>query len=147
MDDDDSEGDVPDFRKRIRRKRDKDRAAAAVAAEGGANGTGEASTSSLSEEVGEGEGGGGEGEGRGEVMEFASDGTYRNRQRVLLFSSRGITSRFRHLLADLRKLIPHHKKVCMRLLRRLVIGLTWLGLAWLVSPRLVLSRLVSPYLG
>eukprot|EP00904_Undaria_pinnatifida_P006005 jgi/Undpi1/2534/HiC_scaffold_13.g05913.m1 len=110
MDDDDSEGDVPDFRKRIRRKRDKDRAAAAVAAEGGANGTGEASTSSLSEEVGEGEGGGGEGEGRGEVMEFASDGTYRNKQRVLLFSSRGITSRFRHLLADLRKLIPHHKK-------------------------------------
>ncbi|CAN0530761.1 unnamed protein product, partial [Ectocarpus sp. 8 AP-2014] len=43
-------------------------------------------------------------------MEFASDGTYRNKQRVLLFSSRGITSRFRHLLGDLRKLIPHHKK-------------------------------------
>ncbi|CAM9182959.1 unnamed protein product [Choristocarpus tenellus] len=41
---------------------------------------------------------------------FVSDGTYRNKQRVLLFSSRGITSRYRHLLEDLRKLIPHHKK-------------------------------------
>jgi len=35
---------------------------------------------------------------------------YTNRQRVLILSSRGITARYRHLLEDLKKLIPHHKK-------------------------------------
>lgn len=98
-DDDDSDGSVRDFRKRMRRKRDKDRAAAAGSA------TGNGSTVENEEQ------GKGEGEGEGEEQEFVSDGTYRNKQRVLLFSSRGITSRFRHLLTDLRKLIPHHKKV------------------------------------
>eukprot|EP01084_Bolivina_argentea_P016154 30253_1 len=32
------------------------------------------------------------------------------RRRVLVVSSRSITSRFRHLMEDLRKLLPHHKK-------------------------------------
>ena len=39
-----------------------------------------------------------------------SDGKYRNKQRCLLIASRGVTSRYRHLLEDLRTLIPHHKK-------------------------------------
>lgn len=41
---------------------------------------------------------------------FVSDGKYRNKQRCLLLSSRGITARYRHLMEDLRTLIPHHKK-------------------------------------
>eukprot|EP00605_Chrysophyceae_sp_TOSAG23-4_P001697 GSChrysophyteH1.ASY1.ANO1.1866.1 assembled CDS len=39
-----------------------------------------------------------------------SGGIYRNKQRVLVITSRGITARYRHLLEDLKKLIPHHKK-------------------------------------
>jgi ribosome biogenesis protein BRX1 len=35
---------------------------------------------------------------------------YINKQRVLVFASRGITTRYRHLLDDMRKLLPHHKK-------------------------------------
>ena len=35
---------------------------------------------------------------------------YGNKQRVLIISSRGITARYRHLLEDFKKLIPHHKK-------------------------------------
>jgi len=35
---------------------------------------------------------------------------YTNKQRVLILASRGITARYRHLLEDLKKLIPHHKK-------------------------------------
>ena len=38
------------------------------------------------------------------------DGEYVNKQRVLCFCSRGVTARARHLLEDLRKLLPHHKK-------------------------------------
>ena len=41
---------------------------------------------------------------------FQSDGRYHNKQRCLILSSRGVTSRFRHLLEDLRTLIPHNKK-------------------------------------
>jgi ribosome biogenesis protein BRX1 len=41
---------------------------------------------------------------------FASDGRYRNKQRCLVLCSRGVTARYRHLLEDLRTLIPHHKK-------------------------------------
>ena len=37
-------------------------------------------------------------------------GEYKNKQRVLVFCSRGVTARSRHLLEDLRKLLPHHKK-------------------------------------
>jgi len=40
----------------------------------------------------------------------ALQGLYRNKQRVLIIASRGITARHRHLLEDLKKLIPHHKK-------------------------------------
>jgi len=39
-----------------------------------------------------------------------SDGRYHNKQRLLVLSSRGITARYRHLLEDLRTLIPHSKK-------------------------------------
>lgn len=35
---------------------------------------------------------------------------YKNKQRVLIIASRGITSRYRHLLEDFKLLIPHHKK-------------------------------------
>jgi len=39
-----------------------------------------------------------------------SDGKYRNKQRCLVVCSRGIIARYRHLLEDMRTLIPHHKK-------------------------------------
>jgi ribosome biogenesis protein BRX1 len=39
-----------------------------------------------------------------------SDGRYRNKQRCLVLCSRGVTARYRHLLEDLRVLLPHHKK-------------------------------------
>lgn len=39
-----------------------------------------------------------------------TNGTYTNRQRVLIIASRGITARYRHLLEDFKALIPHHKK-------------------------------------
>jgi ribosome biogenesis protein BRX1 len=41
---------------------------------------------------------------------MVSDGKYRNKQRCLILCSRGVTARYRHLLEDLRILIPHHKK-------------------------------------
>jgi len=44
------------------------------------------------------------------VTKAVSDGRYRNKQRCLVLSSRGVTARYRHLLEDLRKLMPHHKK-------------------------------------
>lgn len=34
---------------------------------------------------------------------------YTNRQRLLILCSRGITARYRHLVEDLKKMIPHHK--------------------------------------
>lgn len=37
-------------------------------------------------------------------------GLYTNKQRVLVVASRGITARYRHLLEDFKKLMPHHKK-------------------------------------
>jgi hypothetical protein len=40
----------------------------------------------------------------------ASRPVYTNRQRILLIASRGINARYRHLLEDLKKLLPHHKK-------------------------------------
>lgn len=39
-----------------------------------------------------------------------SDGKYRNKQRCLVLCLRGATARYRHLLEDLRTLMPHHKK-------------------------------------
>jgi len=44
------------------------------------------------------------------IEKIYSDGKYRNKQRCLVVCSRGVTARFRHLLEDLRTLIPHHKK-------------------------------------
>lgn len=40
----------------------------------------------------------------------ATKSMYSNKQRVLIIASRGITARYRHLLEDLKKLIPQHKK-------------------------------------
>mmetsp|Transcript_23806 Transcript_23806/g.68922 ORF Transcript_23806/g.68922 Transcript_23806/m.68922 type:complete len:355 (+) Transcript_23806:51-1115(+) len=37
------------------------------------------------------------------------DTRWRNKQRTLVFASRGVTARFRYLLEDVRKLLPHHK--------------------------------------
>jgi len=37
-------------------------------------------------------------------------GNYKNKQRTLVFSSRGIVHRDRHLIADLRDLLPHARK-------------------------------------
>lgn len=47
---------------------------------------------------------------REEDETFISDGKYRNKQRCLVLCSRGVTARYRHLLEDLRTLMPHHKK-------------------------------------
>ena len=44
------------------------------------------------------------------VQSFKSDGRYHNKQRCLTLCSRGVTARYRHLLEDLRTLIPHAKK-------------------------------------
>ena len=41
---------------------------------------------------------------------LVSDGRYHNKQRCLTLCSRGVTARYRHLLEDLRTLIPHNKK-------------------------------------
>ncbi|XP_038661900.1 ribosome biogenesis protein BRX1 homolog [Scyliorhinus canicula] len=38
-----------------------------------------------------------------------SRGKWKNKERVLIFSSRGIDFRARHLMQDLRKLMPHSK--------------------------------------
>jgi len=48
--------------------------------------------------------------GSGNGITRTSGGHYLNKQRVLIISSRGITARYRHLLEDLKQLIPHHKK-------------------------------------
>jgi ribosome biogenesis protein BRX1 len=43
-------------------------------------------------------------------MATISDGKYRNKQRCLVLCLRGATARYRHLLEDIRTLLPHHKK-------------------------------------
>ena len=45
-----------------------------------------------------------------EPIDFPSDGRYHNKQRCLVLCTRGVTARYRHLLEDLRTLMPHHKK-------------------------------------
>jgi ribosome biogenesis protein BRX1 len=48
------------------------------------------------------------------VLGPSPDKKKRNKQRVLLLSSRGITHRMRHLMNDLETLLPHVKKgVCV----------------------------------
>lgn len=42
--------------------------------------------------------------------EHMNAGNYQNKQRTLVFSSRGIVHRDRHLIADLRDLLPHSRK-------------------------------------
>lgn len=50
----------------------------------------------------------------GDVRNDKSAKKKRNKQRVLLLSSRGITHRMRHLMNDLEVLFPHFKKgVCV----------------------------------
>jgi len=46
----------------------------------------------------------------GHKEEMPVDGIKRNKQRVLILSSRGITYRHRHLLNDLASLLPHGRK-------------------------------------
>jgi len=41
---------------------------------------------------------------------FKRTGRWRNKQRVLVFSSRGIASRGRHLMENMRRLLPHTRK-------------------------------------
>ena len=45
-----------------------------------------------------------------DVAEDAGPPRKKNKQRVLLLSSRGVTHRMRHLMADLETLLPHVKK-------------------------------------
>jgi ribosome biogenesis protein BRX1 len=52
-------------------------------------------------------------DGEGDVPYKSLNKKKRNKQRVLLLSSRGITHRMRHLMNDLETLLPHVKKgVC-----------------------------------
>lgn len=46
------------------------------------------------------------------VPQASSSGfhVYNNKQRILVIASRGITARYRYLLEDFKKLMPHHKK-------------------------------------
>ncbi|KAF9198353.1 Ribosome biogenesis protein brx1 [Haplosporangium sp. Z 27] len=46
----------------------------------------------------------------GVVAKDTDEKSFKNKQRVLLLSSRGITFRHRHLLSDLGNLLPHTKK-------------------------------------
>lgn len=49
--------------------------------------------------------------GAGSSAGAASSGSvvYSNKQRILVFGSRGMTARYRHLMEDVRALMPHHK--------------------------------------
>jgi len=49
-------------------------------------------------------------DGDGDAFASVAAKTKRNKQRVLLLSSRGITHRMRHLMNDLEALLPHIKK-------------------------------------
>lgn len=49
-------------------------------------------------------------DGDGDVAEVSAPKKKKNKQRVLLLSSRGITHRMRHLMNDLEALLPHVKK-------------------------------------
>jgi ribosome biogenesis protein BRX1 len=50
----------------------------------------------------------------------------RNKQKVLLLSSRGVTSRMRHLMSDLEALLPHVKKGNAMLLSRTLFLISFL---------------------
>jgi ribosome biogenesis protein BRX1 len=44
-----------------------------------------------------------------EAEYIQKDTRWRNKQRTLVFCSRGVTSRFRHLMENIRQMLPHHK--------------------------------------
>jgi ribosome biogenesis protein BRX1 len=46
----------------------------------------------------------------GHADEAPKDGVKRNKQKVLILSSRGVTYRHRHLLNDIYSLLPHSRK-------------------------------------
>jgi ribosome biogenesis protein BRX1 len=48
--------------------------------------------------------------GGGDVPSSKGKVAYNNKQRILVISSRGINARYRHLMEDMKRLIPHHKK-------------------------------------
>ena len=52
----------------------------------------------------------------GEDAVVAERKVKKNKQRVLLLSSRGVTQRMRHLMADIEALLPHVKKGVLLLL-------------------------------
>ena len=55
-------------------------------------------------------------QGDSDVLNKSPNKRKRNKQRVLLLSSRGITHRMRHLMNDLETLLPHVKKgVCAKM--------------------------------
>jgi hypothetical protein len=67
-------------------------------------------------------------DGEGDVPNKSPNKKKRNKQRVLLLSSRGITHRMRHLMNDLETLLPHVKKgVCVKMPLSLVHVLTVVG--------------------
>lgn len=49
-------------------------------------------------------------EAAGGEVELVERKVKKNKQRVLLLSSRGVTQRMRHLMMDLEALLPHVKK-------------------------------------
>lgn len=48
--------------------------------------------------------------GHGDVADNAEAKVRRNKQRVLVLPSRGVTTRMRHLVNDVEALLPHSKK-------------------------------------
>ena len=48
--------------------------------------------------------------GRGQADLAPALPFYRNKQKILVSCSRGCTSRYRHLMNDMRELLPHHRK-------------------------------------
>ena len=49
-------------------------------------------------------------QGKGAPVSADGQPVFRNKQRVLVLSSRGVTHRFRHLMLDVLKLLPHSTK-------------------------------------
>ena len=66
--------------------------------------------------------------------------TKKNKQRVLLLSSRGITHRMRHFMNDLEALLPHVKKGALLLPRR---GLELMSIKSRIQTRLKITAASS----
>lgn len=73
--------------------------------------------------------------------EAPPNGVKKNKQRVLILSSRGVTHRHRHLLTDLATLLPHSRRESKFDSKSKLFQLCELGMCvrtgWLVSRRLV----------